>query len=220
MFDDPVISKLIIFALLGLVAVLGIAVIVLAVKKNTYYVNDNGSEIKAMTKEEALREAQRLDAAAAAPVSNPAPSMPVPPTDVPMHNIQADTMENTVMPKADSIPQDGTLEVPMAVRPAHVAGLDITVIVNGNAKKVSITSFPCLIGRESTSCGLVIPEPAVSRRHASFLTESGVLYIEDVSEHNGTFVNGVKLPPLGKAKLHSGDRVNLGRAEILIDRIY
>lgn len=34
MFDNPEIDKLIIFALLGMVAVLGIAVIFLAVKKN------------------------------------------------------------------------------------------------------------------------------------------------------------------------------------------
>ena len=40
MFDNPEIDKLIIFALLGMVAVLGIAVIFLAVKKNTYYVDD------------------------------------------------------------------------------------------------------------------------------------------------------------------------------------
>lgn len=43
MFDNPEIDKLIIFALLGMVAVLGIAVIFLAVKKNTYYVDESGN---------------------------------------------------------------------------------------------------------------------------------------------------------------------------------
>ena len=45
------------------------------------------------------------------------------------------------------------------------------------------------------------------------------IYIEDVSEHNGTFINGSKLPPLGRSKINAGDKVNLGRAEIIIDKI-
>ena len=53
MFDNPEIDKLIIFALLGMVAVLGIAVIFLAVKKNTYYVDESGNEIRPVSKKQA-----------------------------------------------------------------------------------------------------------------------------------------------------------------------
>ena len=56
MFDNPEIDKLIIFALLGMVAVLGIAVIFLGVKKNTYYVDENGDEIKPVSKAQAQKK--------------------------------------------------------------------------------------------------------------------------------------------------------------------
>ena len=45
MFDDPKIVKLIIIALVGIIVVLTIAVIYLAIKKNTYYVDEDGEEI-------------------------------------------------------------------------------------------------------------------------------------------------------------------------------
>ena len=59
MFDNPEIDKLIIFALLGMVAVLGIAVIFLAVKKNTYYVDESGNEIPPVSKKQAQARVQQ-----------------------------------------------------------------------------------------------------------------------------------------------------------------
>ena len=85
----------------------------------------------------------------------------------------------------------------------------MSVIINGQAQQVTLNAFPVLIGRDSSSCGLPISEPAVSRRHARFTLENGNLYIEDVSEHNGTFINGSKLPPLGRSKINAGDKVKL-----------
>jgi pSer/pThr/pTyr-binding forkhead associated (FHA) protein len=40
-----------------------------------------------------------------------------------------------------------------------------------------------------------------------------------VSEHNGTYLNGTKLPSLGSAPLKEGDRISLGRAEIVVNRV-
>jgi hypothetical protein len=46
MLDDPGFAKIVIFALVGMVVVLTIAVIWLAVQKNTYYVDEDGDEVR------------------------------------------------------------------------------------------------------------------------------------------------------------------------------
>jgi hypothetical protein len=109
-------------------------------------------------------------------------------------------------------------EVPAVVLPKAI-GLVVTVTVGGQSQTHEIDMLPCLVGREQTSCDLVISEPAVSRRHARFYSTEDGLFIEDVSEHNGTYLNGTKLPSLGSAPLSENDRISLGRAEIAVVRI-
>jgi len=109
------------------------------------------------------------------------------------------------------------VEIPHAVR--NVRGVRVKVVIGADSAEHTIDSLPCLMGRESGACDLKIAEPAVSRRHARLLAEEMNLYVEDVSEHNGTFVNGTKLPSLGKALLHNGDEITLGRAKIIIEKI-
>ncbi len=198
MFDNAEIDKLIIFALLGMVAVLGIAVIVLAVKKNTYYVDDKGEEIKPVSKKEAMKKMAQQPAAPVAPT-------PVEPV--------------TLAPKVEEDPFESKLQESMSVKPANPKGLNLTITINGQKQEVSVNAFPALIGRDSNSCEVPVTEPAVSRKHARFTLENGTVYLEDVSEHNGTFINGTKLPPLGRSKVSEGDKINLGRAEIIVNKI-
>ena len=190
MFDDPEIDKLIIYALVGMVAVLGLAVIILGVKRNTYYVDNRGEEIHPVTKKQAYQSYAGQQAAPQRPVEE----RPV----------------NTV--------EEGHTRQAPAVRPEGIAGLEVSVTVDGKTQNTVVRKFPCLIGRESSSCDLVVMEPAVSRKHARFFIENGRVYIEDVSEHNGTYLNGEKIPPLGRSVIHEGDTIQLGRAEIVIDR--
>lgn len=195
MFDNAEIDKLIIFALLGMVAVLGIAVIVLAVKKNTYYVDDNGNEIQPVSKKEAEKKIARQAVA-------PTPVEPI-----------------TLEPKAEEDSFESKLQESMSVKPANPTGLNLTITINGQKQQVSVNAFPALLGRDSNTCEVPVTEPAVSRKHARFTLENGTVYLEDVSEHNGTFINGTKLPPLGRSKVSEGDKINLGRAEIIVDKI-
>lgn len=206
MFDDPEIDKLIIFALIGMVAVLGIAVIVLAVKRNTYYVDDNGNEIEPVSREKALHsQSQRR---------------PVRQEPVEEEPVAATTVHTPITLKnSDELLESVHRETPISVKPTSPKGIRVTVTINGQSMSQTIKALPCLIGRDSTSCELAISEPAVSRRHARFFLENGILYIEDVSEHNGTFVNGTKLPPLGRSRVSEGDIINLGRAEITVDKV-
>ena len=198
MFDDPKIVKLIIIALVGIIVVLTIAVIYLAIKKNTYYVDEDGEEITSFSTKktpEPVVEAPVVEAAV--PVQ-------------PLRGLELDDEESE---------EGGALEVPMTSRPAEITSVELTVTVEDETSSQTLTSFPCMVGRE-TSCGLVISEPAVSRKHALLVSEMGGLYIEPVSEHNGTFVNGIRLSSQGKSRVYEGDRISLGRAEIVIGTIH
>ena len=198
MFDDPKIVKLIIIALVGIIVVLTIAVIYLAIKKNTYYVDESGEGITTFSTKktpEPVVEAPVVEAAV--PVQ-------------PLRGLELDDEESE---------EGGTLEVPMTSRPAEITSVELTVTVEDETSSQTLTSFPCMVGRE-TSCGLVISEPAVSRKHALLVNEMGGLYIEPVSEHNGTFVNGIRLSSQGKSRVYEGDRISLGRAEIVIGTIH
>lgn len=225
MLNDPEIDKLIIYALAGICAVLFIAVIFLAVKKNTYYIDEDGEEIipknarvkKVSTnkkkkpviveeydKEEDDEDEEDIPAPAPAPVPVPAAEETLVQPLRELHEVNAREPE----PQPERVE-----ETPVDADPV---GMVVTVKVAGNVAEHTIDVFPCLVGREAASCNLTISEPAVSRRHARFVKDGNELSIEDVSEHNGTYVNGKKLAPLGSSKLNEGDRINLGRAEIRV----
>lgn len=202
MFDDPKIVQLIIIALVGIIVVLTIAVIYLAIKKNTYYVDESGEEITTFSTKKTPE-----------PVEAPSVEKSIPVQ--PLRSLDLDAAEAD---ENEDEEEGGTLEVPMTSKPADITAVDLTVTVEDETSTQSLTSFPCMVGRE-TSCGLVISEPAVSRKHALLVSEMGALYIEPVSEHNGTFVNGNRLPSQGRSRVYEGDRITLGRAEIVVGTI-
>ena len=191
MFNNTAIDKIIIFALIGIVAILLVAVMVLAVKRNIYYVDEDGNEIKPNKH----KSGHAGNVRPAPAVVNPQP------------------VQRMTTLSADPLPEEN-LESSLEVKGSSVTGALVHITINGQTTEATITNFPCLMGRETASCNLVISESAVSRRHAQIIEENGSLYLEDVSEHNGTFLNGTKLPPLGRARIHEGDRISLCRSEI------
>lgn len=194
MLNNAEIDKFIIYALAGIVIVLTVAVILLAIRKNTYYV----------VEAPAVKKPQKSPAKPSQPVEESRVQQPLP------------KYENPTQP--DNGMTTTTLQVPLQVKSAAVRSCLITITIAGRTAEREITSFPCLLGRES-DCDVVIGEPAVSRKHARFILNQGQLYLEDVSEHNGTYINGQKLPSLGKGRLHEGDRISIGRAAIVIQQI-
>ena len=203
MFDDPKIVQLILIALVGIIVVLTIAVIYLAIKKNTYYVDESGEEITTFSTKKTPEPVE-------------APSVE---KSIPVQPLRSMDLDGDEADENEDEEEGGTLEVPMTSKPADITAVDLTVTVEDETSTQTLTSFPCMVGRE-TSCGLVISEPAVSRKHALLVSEMGALYIEPVSEHNGTFVNGIRLSSQGKSRVYEGDRISLGRAEIVIGTIH
>lgn len=245
-FNDPTLAKAAVLLLGGMVIVLLIAVVVLALKKyQVYYIDDEeiDQELKEKEKnklnlklpkvkkpekkakevketeepeEEPVKEAEEVKPVEAV---KPAETVIQEPEDL----IRADApkpqekTDTTFIPEMNNVPPVNHT-VPRAKEPGQkLYGVRITITVGAQRTTADVTDFPCLIGREADKCDVIISEPAVSRRHARLLKEDDQLLIEDVSEHNGTYLNEMKIPPLGKVRIHEGDTITLGRAHIRID---
>ena len=194
-FEDPALAKIFVMVLFAIIGVLVIAVIVLAAKKN---------QIIYVEKEESPKEDVR-------PAAQPQP-------EVHPFGLEADGgPQNTETVSVIDLPKRSPIKV--VEESGVTVGVGLDVMVGNRNIHTTIRDFPCLIGRESESCDIVISEPAVSRKHARILLENGEVFLEDVSEHNGTYLNDMKLPPLGKAVVHLGDTISLGRARITVTNL-
>ena len=55
----------------------------------------------------------------------------------------------------------------------------------------------------------------VSRIHADIRVEGDAYYIEDVGSSNGTYINHIPLPKGNRHRLRSGDRISLGKGDLV-----
>lgn len=55
----------------------------------------------------------------------------------------------------------------------------------------------------------------VSRIHADIRVEGDAYYIEDVGSSNGTYVNGMSLLPGNRHRLRPGDRISMGKGDLV-----
>jgi hypothetical protein len=55
----------------------------------------------------------------------------------------------------------------------------------------------------------------VSRVHADIRVEGDAYYLEDVGSSNGTYVNNMPLPPGNRHRLRPGDRISLGKGDLV-----
>lgn len=67
------------------------------------------------------------------------------------------------------------------------------------------------IGRDPAN-DIVLPEPAVSARHAIIIRRGSEFWLEDVGSTNGTYVNGVRV--VGLTRLRARDKLTLGETTL------
>lgn len=231
--SDPTLVKALLVVLVGMIIVLSVAVVVLAIKKNQIvYVEKEVPAASSLTSSSshAVRPVP-LHAAPAAAATAATAAEPLvlnkaqPKDDLDLmqfknpHTDEDEAMETNVVPSMHNQPSSRIPQQAEESQPANqaITGVSLTIMIGQSKTEVSVRSFPCLLGREADVCDVIISEPAVSRRHAKLLLEHGEVFVEDVSEHNGTFLNDMKLPPLGRARLHTGDLITLGRAHIRVN---
>ncbi len=68
-----------------------------------------------------------------------------------------------------------------------------------------------VVGRH-VDCAIPIPDPKASRNHAEFIPDAGDQFtIMDLGSSNGTFVNGIQIPPDVPRLLAAGDEIRIGQ---------
>ena len=73
---------------------------------------------------------------------------------------------------------------------------------------------PTDLGLDLTPYGAA--QSGVSRQHADFSYQDGVVYIEDLKTTNGTRINGFQLAPEHTYRLRDGDELEFGRARVTV----
>jgi adenylate cyclase len=87
---------------------------------------------------------------------------------------------------------------------------ELTYVVANEPVRVRLAEGETLAGR-APECGIVLPHPTVSRRHARFEIRHGRCFLRDVGSRLGTYRNGELVT---HAELSQGDVVVLGQLRI------
>lgn len=83
-----------------------------------------------------------------------------------------------------------------------------------NKKKIELVA-KITIGRESDN-DVVVDNRLASRHHAVIQKIKDAYFIKDDNSTNGTFINGVRIPPDKYLKLNAGDKITIGNMSLVI----
>jgi len=87
----------------------------------------------------------------------------------------------------------------------------VAIYVQGTDQQtLSLNHTPYTVGRK-VDRDLVIPDPRVSREHASIVSENGEFFVIDQGSKHGTFVNGERVD---RRKLQRNDRLEFGARDV------
>ncbi len=64
---------------------------------------------------------------------------------------------------------------------------------------------------------LVLRDPQISRRHARFESQNGIVYVDDLHSSNGTFLNGRRVTEA--IEIREGDTVDAGTTRMFVKSI-
>ncbi|MEP7289723.1 MAG: FHA domain-containing protein [Chloroflexota bacterium] len=154
--------------------------------------------------EECGFELTDVDAAAQSQVSlAPATLVPAPPAA--SNSGVPDPAPQTLVPATDAAPAPVTYNGPR--------------LVLGSTGSIFKLGDMTVIGREDPTLQIDFdgyPEGKyISHHHAQIRNTSGTFYIEDLGSSNHTWVNDIKLAPNQAEPLHDGDKVRMGKIELV-----
>lgn len=87
-------------------------------------------------------------------------------------------------------------------------------VLVGENREYKLDTFPFLIGKDKERVTLALKDRSISRIHARFLLEDGILYLEDLHSTNGTYLNDLLLEPHVRMKVKRGDFLQFGKTEL------
>ncbi len=97
----------------------------------------------------------------------------------------------------------------------HENGTALLILRHGG-REHALPSGEWFIGRDKES-RLRLDDPLISRRHAVLRVREDGSTITDLSSANGVYVNGA--PAVGAARLAAGNRILVGREELVVVRV-
>jgi S1-C subfamily serine protease len=80
-----------------------------------------------------------------------------------------------------------------------------------SGRRFPVTKAGLLLGRDVSKCQVVFTEDVVSGEHAWIVPMDNGVVVIDRGSSNGTFINSVESPRVGKVGLQNGDRIYLGK---------
>ena len=113
----------------------------------------------------------------------------------------------------------------IAVRPRVRASSEIGVIapmrvrfraIEFGSPRTLEAVCPIVVGR-SPEAGLVLADSEVSRRHARFETDEGIVFVRDLQSRNGTFLNGRRFNDAIEVRV--GDAIDIGTTRLIVEDI-
>ena len=105
----------------------------------------------------------------------------------------------------------------METKTSSQTGVYVTIryVANNQEDTVQVDRFPYLIGRDSSSVQLALPDATVSRTHARLICQDGIVMLENVSATNRTAVNGRFIDH--PVPLNTGDQAILGSCKLFFE---
>jgi pSer/pThr/pTyr-binding forkhead associated (FHA) protein len=89
-------------------------------------------------------------------------------------------------------------------------------IVERSGRRPHHVRPPVEIGR-AKDAGVSLPDAEVSREHARLSSHHGVVYVEDLSSRNGTFLNGRRVTET--IEVREGDEIDVGTTRIVVTSV-
>lgn len=127
------------------------------------------------------------------------PPLPAPSFNVPTPNAS---------PRA---PRQTRLAVEFTASPQKAFALFKAVDGPLSGRTIPIDRSPFTIGAADDNLLPIAGDPTLSGHHARLSLESSILFLDDLSSTNGSYINGVKLAA-GRRSLAPGDELRLGRS--------
>lgn len=82
---------------------------------------------------------------------------------------------------------------------------------------IELNHYPFILGKSKEHVTFTINDSYVSRIHCEFNMIDGIISVKDLNSTNGTKVNGELICPMTKVFLETGDRIKIGKVELVLD---
>jgi FHA domain/Double zinc ribbon len=114
-------------------------------------------------------------------------------------------------------PSEGVVDTQIQTQAASLlhAQSDTLISLTADAKSVIYIGKPNDRVPPDINVSVFSSAEVVSRVHAAIYLEEGHFFVEDVGSANGTYLNNMPLTPSTRYRLRVGDRLTLGKGELM-----